>query len=183
MFLLFANLGTLDFSGRRARPRRRSAFGGAGRHRDLPLPLPRLRRQERADSALRLAARRHGRSDAGLGADPRGDDGDRGRLPDRAQQHAVLASRRSRSSWSCVIGALTALFAASIGLKQWDIKKVLAYSTVSQLGYMFVGVGVGAYVGGHLPPRHARVLQGAAVPRLGLGDLRDAPGVSPHGQP
>jgi NADH-quinone oxidoreductase subunit L len=46
------------------------------------------------------------------------------------------------------IGALTALFAATIGLKQWDIKKVLAYSTVSQLGYMFVGVGVGAYTAG-----------------------------------
>ncbi|HEY0997459.1 MAG TPA: NADH-quinone oxidoreductase subunit L [Gemmatimonadaceae bacterium] len=47
-----------------------------------------------------------------------------------------------------VIGALTAVFAATIGLKQWDIKKVLAYSTVSQLGYMFVGVGSGAYVAG-----------------------------------
>jgi NADH-quinone oxidoreductase subunit L len=47
-----------------------------------------------------------------------------------------------------LIGALTAVFAASIGLKQWDIKKVLAYSTVSQLGYMFVGVGSGAYVAG-----------------------------------
>ncbi|MBA3656682.1 MAG: NADH-quinone oxidoreductase subunit L [Gemmatimonadaceae bacterium] len=47
-----------------------------------------------------------------------------------------------------VIGGLTALFAATIGLKQWDIKKVLAYSTVSQLGYMFVGVGTGAYVAG-----------------------------------
>jgi NADH-quinone oxidoreductase subunit L len=47
-----------------------------------------------------------------------------------------------------VVGALTALFAATIGLKQWDIKRVLAYSTVSQLGYMFVGVGVGAYVAG-----------------------------------
>ena len=46
------------------------------------------------------------------------------------------------------VGALTALFAATIGLKQWDIKRVLAYSTVSQLGYMFVGVGVGAYVAG-----------------------------------
>ena len=43
-----------------------------------------------------------------------------------------------------LIGALTAVFAATIGLKQWDIKKVLAYSTVSQLGYMFVGVGSGA---------------------------------------
>ena len=46
------------------------------------------------------------------------------------------------------VGALTALFAATIGLKQWDIKKMLAYSTVSQLGYMFVGVGVGAYTAG-----------------------------------
>jgi NADH-quinone oxidoreductase subunit L len=46
------------------------------------------------------------------------------------------------------IGALTALFAATIGLRQYDIKKVLAYSTVSQLGYMFVGVGTGAYVSG-----------------------------------
>jgi NADH-quinone oxidoreductase subunit L len=47
-----------------------------------------------------------------------------------------------------VVGAITAIFAATIGLKQWDIKKVLAYSTVSQLGYMFVGVGVGAYAAG-----------------------------------
>ncbi len=46
------------------------------------------------------------------------------------------------------VGAATALFAATIALKQWDIKKVLAYSTVSQLGYMFLGVGVGAYAGG-----------------------------------
>ncbi|HEY0141424.1 MAG TPA: NADH-quinone oxidoreductase subunit L [Thermoanaerobaculia bacterium] len=44
-----------------------------------------------------------------------------------------------------VIGALTAIFAASIGLVQNDIKKVLAYSTVSQLGYMFMAVGVGAF--------------------------------------
>ena len=44
-----------------------------------------------------------------------------------------------------VVGALTALFAASIGLLQTDIKKVLAYSTVSQLGYMFLAVGVGAF--------------------------------------
>src|SRR6266571_263500 len=46
------------------------------------------------------------------------------------------------------VGALTALFAATIGLKQWDIKKVLAYSTISQLGYMFLGVGSGAYAAG-----------------------------------
>ena len=46
-----------------------------------------------------------------------------------------------------IIGLATALFAATIALKQNDIKKVLAYSTVSQLGYMFVGLGVGAYTG------------------------------------
>ena len=46
------------------------------------------------------------------------------------------------------IGVLTALFAATIALVQTDIKKVLAYSTVSQLGYMFLGVGVGAYTAG-----------------------------------
>ena len=44
-----------------------------------------------------------------------------------------------------VIGVATALVAASIALTQYDIKKVLAYSTVSQLGYMFIGVGVGGY--------------------------------------
>ena len=47
-----------------------------------------------------------------------------------------------------LVGCFTALFAATIGLKQWDIKKVLAYSTVSQLGYMFVAVGIGAYSAG-----------------------------------
>ncbi len=46
-----------------------------------------------------------------------------------------------------IIGLATALFAALIALTQTDIKKVLAYSTVSQLGYMFLGLGVGAYTG------------------------------------
>jgi len=46
------------------------------------------------------------------------------------------------------IGAATALFAASIATQQYDIKKVLAYSTVSQLGYMFLAVGVGAWTAG-----------------------------------
>ena len=47
-----------------------------------------------------------------------------------------------------IIGTLTAIFAASIGIVQTDIKKVLAYSTVSQLGYMFMGAGVAAYGAG-----------------------------------
>jgi NADH-quinone oxidoreductase subunit L len=47
-----------------------------------------------------------------------------------------------------IIGLATAVFAATIGLTQYDIKKVYAYSTVSQLGYMFLGVGVGAFSAG-----------------------------------
>ena len=47
-----------------------------------------------------------------------------------------------------IIGLLTAVFAATIGMTQYDIKKVFAYSTVSQLGYMFLGVGVGAFSAG-----------------------------------
>ena len=47
-----------------------------------------------------------------------------------------------------IIGGATALFAATIAIAQWDIKKVLAYSTVSQLGYMFLACGVGAFTAG-----------------------------------
>ncbi|MGE5177048.1 MAG: NADH-quinone oxidoreductase subunit L, partial [Hyphomicrobiales bacterium] len=47
-----------------------------------------------------------------------------------------------------IVGAATAVFAATIGLVQKDIKRVLAYSTVSQLGYMFLGLGVGAFSAG-----------------------------------
>ncbi len=47
-----------------------------------------------------------------------------------------------------VVGAVTALFAATIAIGQNDIKRVLAYSTISQLGYMFMGVGAAAYVAG-----------------------------------
>ena len=48
-----------------------------------------------------------------------------------------------------IVGALTAVMAATIGLVQYDIKRVLAYSTVSQLGYMFLAMGVGAYATAH----------------------------------
>src|SRR5437762_4986370 len=47
-----------------------------------------------------------------------------------------------------IIGCATAIFAATIGITQTDIKRVLAYSTVSQLGYMFLAAGVGAYAAG-----------------------------------
>ena len=51
----------------------------------------------------------------------------------------------STQQFVAIIGLATALLAGSIALRQWDIKKVLAYSTVSQLGFMFLALGVGAY--------------------------------------
>ncbi|GAB4134941.1 MAG: NADH-quinone oxidoreductase subunit L [Bacteroidia bacterium] len=60
----------------------------------------------------------------------------------------IFANAPVASEVVAIVGLLTALFAATIGLFQNDIKKVLAYSTVSQLGYMFLGLGVGAFTGG-----------------------------------
>jgi NADH-quinone oxidoreductase subunit L len=65
-----------------------------------------------------------------------------------ARSSVLFALSPVASATVAGIGVLTALFAATIALTQYDIKKVLAYSTVSQLGYMFVGVGVGAYAAG-----------------------------------
>jgi len=62
-----------------------------------------------------------------------------------ARLHFVFTLSPMAMTIVALIGGLTALFAASIGLFQYDIKKVLAYSTVSQLGFMFMAVGVGAY--------------------------------------
>ena len=60
----------------------------------------------------------------------------------------LFALSASAMGWVALVGALTAALGASIGFFQYDIKKVLAYSTVSQLGFMFIGVGVGAYWAG-----------------------------------
>ena len=73
------------------------------------------------------------------------------------------------------IGATTALFMGFLGIINNDIKRVVAYSTLSQLGYMTVALGVSGVQLRHLPPDDARVLQGAAVPRGGLRDHRHAP--------
>ncbi|AKT39900.1 NADH-quinone oxidoreductase subunit L [Chondromyces crocatus] len=65
-----------------------------------------------------------------------------------ARMSAVFVLSPAAMAVVAVTGAATALLAASIGLFQNDLKKVLAYSTVSQLGYMFMGVGVGAFAAG-----------------------------------
>src|SRR5271165_3662317 len=65
-----------------------------------------------------------------------------------ARSNAVFVLAPTAMKTVAIIGALTAVFAASIGLVQNDIKRVLAYSTVSQLGYMFLALGVGAFAAG-----------------------------------
>jgi NADH-quinone oxidoreductase subunit L len=65
-----------------------------------------------------------------------------------ARSHVLFLHAPMAMTAVAVIGCLTALFAATIALVQTDIKKVLAYSTVSQLGYMFLGCGVGAFTAG-----------------------------------
>ena len=61
------------------------------------------------------------------------------------RNHAIFDLSPIAMEIVAVVGGCTALFAATIGLVQTDIKRVLAYSTVSQLGYMFLGCGIGAY--------------------------------------
>jgi NADH-quinone oxidoreductase subunit L len=65
-----------------------------------------------------------------------------------ARSNIIFTRAPSAMLVVAVIGAVTALFAATIALVQTDIKKVLAYSTVSQLGYMFLGLGAGAFGAG-----------------------------------
>lgn len=64
------------------------------------------------------------------------------------RSNIIFAESEVASAVVAIVGLATALFAATIGFLQNDIKKVLAYSTVSQLGFMFLGLGVGAYTSG-----------------------------------
>ena len=143
MFLLWANLGTLDYAGVDAAASRLAVNGAlvtaiclflflgcAGKSAQLPLYiwLPDAMAGPTPVSALIHAATM---VTAGVYL--------------IARSGALFALAPFASLLVAITGCLTALFAATIGLKQWDIKKVLAYSTVSQLGYMFVAAGVGAY--------------------------------------
>ena len=146
MFMLFANLGTLDFLGVNAAAPGMGMgstlvtviclflfLGCAGKSAQIPLYvwLPDAMAGPTPVSALIHAATM---VTAGVYL--------------IARSNVLFSLAPAAGLTVVVIGALTAIFAASIGLKQWDIKKVLAYSTVSQLGYMFIGVGSGAYVAG-----------------------------------
>ncbi len=146
MFILFANMGVLDFIGVNAKAVELGAgstvvtaiclfmfLGCTGKSAQIPLYiwLPDAMAGPTPVSALIHAATM---VTAGVYL--------------IARSAALFSLSPIASLTVAIVGAVTAIFAATIGLKQWDIKKVLAYSTISQLGYMFVGVGVGAYVSG-----------------------------------
>jgi NADH-quinone oxidoreductase subunit L len=59
--------------------------------------------------------------------------------------HPIFEAAPDIQALAAILGAVTLLLAGFIALVQWDIKKVIAYSTMSQIGYMFVGAGIGAY--------------------------------------
>jgi len=95
-----------------------------------------------------------------------------------ARSHAIFERSGVALEVVAWVGALTAVFAATIGLVQTDIKRVLAYSTVSQLGYMFVAVGLGAFSAGifHLVTHaffKALLFLGAGSVIHGLGGEQD----------
>ena len=151
IFAVFMLFGTVQFDASSRRRRARSATTlQVPRHRvrraHHPLPAAVRRRdgQVGAAGAAHLAARRDGRPDAGLRADPRRDDGDRGRVHG-VPPVADVRVRARRARVVTIVGATTAFFAATVGLVQNDIKRVIAYSTCSQLGYMFFAAGVSAY--------------------------------------
>ena len=146
MFLMFANFGALDFAGVNAGASALPVgaalvtaiclflfLGCAGKSAQIPLYvwLPDAMAGPTPVSALIHAATM---VTAGVYL--------------VARSSVLFAHAPVASLVVALVGAVTAVFAATIGLKQWDIKKVLAYSTVSQLGYMFIGVGVGAYTAG-----------------------------------
>ena len=107
-------------------------------------------RQIRADTAADVASRRDGRPDAGLRPDSRGDDGHGRCLPDSTDASSFLLSREAMLAVA-IIGTVTLFYSGFSALVQRDIKRVLAYSTISQIGYMFLALGVGAWSGRDLP--------------------------------
>jgi NADH-quinone oxidoreductase subunit L len=64
------------------------------------------------------------------------------------RNHTLFEASPATSGWAVGIGVLTALLAATAAVTQWDVKRVLAYSTISQLGYMVAAVGMGGYAAG-----------------------------------
>ena len=128
------------------------SLGGCG-HRDCASDFLRRHRQVRPISAARLVARRDGRSDSGERSDPCRDHGCGRGVPGRARLSRFFPSAPINGVTQSLtvvvwIGVITGLMAALIAIAQSDIKRILAYSTVSQLGLMMVSLGVGGWPAG-----------------------------------
>ena len=89
-----------------------------------------------------------------------------------SRSHVIFERAPMALTVVAIIGTLTAIFAATIGIAQTDIKKVLAYSTVSQLGYMFMACGVAAYLGGIFHLMTHAFFKGCSFLAAGLGHSR-----------
>ena len=92
-----------------------------------------------------MASRRYGGTHASLGTDPCRNYGDSWCILGSKKCSPIYEYSTQALNFVAVVGMITAIFAASIALVQNDIKKIIAYSTCSQLGYMFFAAGVGAY--------------------------------------
>jgi NADH-quinone oxidoreductase subunit L len=176
MFLMWSTVQRLDFVGAHAAL---APMAGTGVVLAIALFLfLGLCGKECAVAVVHVAPGRDGRPDARVGPHPRGDDGHAG-VYLVARASPIFAGAPSASLLVTLVGAVTAVFAATIALRQWDIKKVLAYSTVSQAGIHVHRGRKWRVHRRHLPPGDARVLQGAPVPWRGLGDSCASRGVSP----
>jgi NADH-quinone oxidoreductase subunit L len=149
VFLIVIHFKSLDFRNR-FRPGEEHAGGDALGMADCDRAAAAsgCDRKIGADSAVRVAARRDGWPDSGQRADPRGDHGHRRRLHGHALVPLSFTHTTEALNIVAIVGLLTAFVAATIGMAQNDIKKVFAYSTVSQLGYMFLALGAGAFSAG-----------------------------------
>ena len=143
------NFDTVFAAAREKQAHRHPVLRLSGRCADADLPAAFYGRdgQVGAVPAAHMVARRDGRADAGLRAHPCRDHGNGRRLHGRALS-PLFELAPAALTVVTVIGATTAFFAATVGVAQNDIKRVIAYSTCSQLGYMFAALGLRAYSAG-----------------------------------
>jgi NADH-quinone oxidoreductase subunit L len=101
-----------------------------------------------------------------------------------ARMHPLFEQAPAAADVGAIVGCVTLLIAATIGLVVTDLKRVIAYSTMSQIGYMIMAVSLGRLRARPVPPDDARLLQGAALHGGRLGDRGDGRRAEPrpHGR-
>ena len=143
LFLLFAQPGTLNIQDMLHAAEMQWSVVQASR-RGVPSAAGRRGWQISATPAPDMAARRNGRTHANKRPYSCGDHGD-GRCISYSRTHPLFEMAPSVQLLVALIGLITLLLSGFTAMTQSDIKRILAYSTVSQIGYMFLGLGVGAW--------------------------------------